>query len=426
MRNAMALIGAGVMALPSVSVAGGDLSDADLDERIDRLRRVDMTVEVRGGGGDAGGVTASYRVERHAFEFGTAIAGAMVGGPDPIMPRDRPTPTDEDRRRYDEIVSRYFTAVVAENAHKWGAMEKLDGPRPDREAQALFMHDWAIERGLTMRGHTIFWGIPRWLPAWQRELAQQPPDVIEARMKQRLHRVLDLFRGRIDEWDLNNEMMHGDIFREGMGLPNGAAYFHWAHAADPDVRFYVNEFGVLQGNAVDRYVRHIRELLDHGAKVGGIGDQAHFHKPVPSNEHLWGILDKLGQFGLPVKITEFDLGYPGMTEEEHAEQLRRFYRVCFAHPAVEGIYMWGFYEGAHWRPNTALWRRDWTPRPAAEAYVRLITEEWHTRGDATLDEAGVLRFRGFPGEYTISVAGHEHRVRLTADSPRATVELGGE
>jgi endo-1,4-beta-xylanase len=35
--------------------------------------------------------------------------------------------------------------------------------------------------------------------------------------------------------------------------------------------------------------------------------------------------------------------------------------MCFAHPSVEGILMWGFWQGKHWRPNAFLWKKDWTP-----------------------------------------------------------------
>ena len=52
-------------------------------------------------------------------------------------------------------------------------------------------------------------------------------------------------------------------------------------------------------------------------------------------------------------------------EKAKAEALRQYYRICFAHPAVTGIMMWGFWEGANWIPQSSLYRRDWTPTPAA-------------------------------------------------------------
>jgi endo-1,4-beta-xylanase len=38
--------------------------------------------------------------------------------------------------------------------------------------------------------------------------------------------------------------------------------------------------------------------------------------------------------------------------------LNDYYRICFAHPAVAGILMWGFREGANWIPVSSLYWRD--------------------------------------------------------------------
>ena len=104
-------------------------------------------------------------------------------------------------------------------------------------------------------------------------------------------------------------------------------------------------------------------------------------------------LDELAKFDLPIRITEYN--FPGqrskyytgdrtakLTPEEEkakAEALTQFYRICFAHPAVTGIMMWGFWEGANWIPQSSLYKRDWTPTPAAGAYRELVLNKWWTR-----------------------------------------------
>jgi len=102
--------------------------------------------------------------------------------------------------------------------------------------------------------------------------------------------------------------------------------------------------------------------------------------------------------------------------------LRRFYRICFAHPAVEGIYMWGFWEGRHWREDAYLWERDWTPTHSAEAYMRLIDEEFRTTGDGRTNEQGKLKFRGFPGTYRIFIQDEVYDIRLSLSSPNINIE----
>jgi hypothetical protein len=48
-------------------------------------------------------------------------------------------------------------------------------------------------------------------------------------------------------------------------------------------------------------------------------------------------------------------------EEAKAREIVDYYTICFAEPAVHGILMWGFWEGANWIPASSLYKRDWTP-----------------------------------------------------------------
>ena len=81
---------------------------------------------------------------------------------------------------------------------------------------------------------------------------------------------------------------------------------------------------------------------------------------------LRNALDELAQCKLPDRVTEFN--FPGqrskfytgdrkaqLTPEEEqpkAEAIRQYCRICFAHPSVTGILMWGFWEGANWVPQS--------------------------------------------------------------------------
>ena len=70
---------------------------------------------------------------------------------------------------------------------------------------------------------------------------------------------------------------------------------------------------------------------------------------------LRNALEKLSQFNLPIRITEFNL--PGQhsryykdpnlrlseaEEKAKAQSLVDYYRIYFSYPRVEGILMWGF------------------------------------------------------------------------------------
>ena len=147
-------------------------------------------------------------------------------------------------------------------------------------------------------------------------------------------------------------------------------------------------------------------------------------------------LASIAQFGLPIRVTEFN--FPGqrsaflsdhsrqMTpseEEAKAKAITDYYRICFAHPAVNGILMWGFWEGANWIPASSLYKRDWTPTPAADAYHDLIYKKWWTIWQGKIDQSGVARVPAFYGTYKVTCAGQSRTVQLRSRDGALTVRF---
>ena len=148
--------------------------------------------------------------------------------------------------------------------------------------------------------------------------------------------------------------------------------------------------------------------------------QGHLHAESFDPAALQNALDELAKIGLPLRVTEFNM--PGQRsrfyqkrdvkltpaeEQARAKALTDYYRICFAHPAVEGILMWGFWEGANWIPQSSLYRRDWTPTLAATAYRDLIFNEWWTRWEGKADAQGRCRVPAFYGKHRVTVNGQE-------------------
>lgn len=50
-----------------------------------------------------------------------------------------------------------------------------------------------------------------------------------------------------------------------------------------------------------------------------------------------------------------------------------------------------------------MYRLDWTPRPAALAYERLVFHDWWTDKAGPTDRAGTYPVRAFLGDYKITV-----------------------
>src|SRR5262249_42869675 len=86
-----------------------------------------------------------------------------------------------------------------------------------------------------------------------------------------------------------------------------------------------------------------------------------------------------------------------------ADNLEKLYRIAFSKSCVDGVLMWGFWAGSHWRgSNAAIVNLNWTLNEAGRRYQALLAE-WTTRTNGATDPAGVFAFRGFHGAYDITI-----------------------
>jgi hypothetical protein len=137
------------------------------------------------------------------------------------------------------------------------------------------------------------------------------------------------------------------------------------------------------------------------------------------------VLDRYqAEFHLPVRITEFDV----MTYDEdlQADYTRDYLILCFSHPSVVGVQFWGFWSGAHWRPQAALFREDWSERPAAKVYRDLVLNQWRTEASGVTDANGGLSLRGFQGDYilTASYNGRRAEKEFTLPAQASSAQVG--
>jgi hypothetical protein len=167
----------------------------------------------------------------------------------------------------------------------------------------------------------------------------------------------------------------------------------------------------------------MRFLLDKGAPLGGIGMQGHFNWQLTPPVRLLEVLDRFAALGLPIEVTEFDVD---ITDEQlQADYLRDFMTAVFSHPKVKGILMWGFWEGYHWRPNAALFRKDWSVKPNGQAWMDLVLKTWWTETEGKAGAGGEYKVRGFQGDYevTAKAGGRTKNVRVSLPPSGATVTV---
>lgn len=246
----------------------------------------------------------------------------------------------------------------------------------------------------------MFWEVEKWNAPWLKTLS---PEELRQAIVRRSTEVCSRYRGRIHEYDVLNEMLHGNFFRSQLGEEIVKIMFQSCQAADPTATLYVNDYDILNGYRLNDYVQQIRSLLDQGVPVGGIGIQAHVLDEKITPAQIQKSLDTLAQFNLPIKITEFSA--LAKTEPEQAKILLDLYQTAFAHPAVKGILMWGFWENAHWVPQAAIFDDKFQPKLAAKVYQELVFNQWWTRSQGTTNLQGKFSTRAFFGKYQVTLKG---------------------
>lgn len=364
----------------------------EADARIDQHRKTDLTVRVLGADNrPLAGARIEVEQQRHAFRFGTALA------PDPLL-RDT-----EDGKQYQKTVVELFNAGVLENAHKWRA--EPDNWFPVGTADRML--DWCERHKLAMRGHCLVWLNYEHLPVALRSLRG---DELHAALKERIQSAVQKNRGRVYVWDVVNEAVtNREIINELGGEKLLKEIFQWAREADPKVGLAYNEFNILneQGGMNqphrERAARIIRDMQAAKTPLTHLGIQGHMSSPFARARRLWEILDEWAKFKLPLEITEYDATLTH--DQENADYLREFLTATFSHPAIASFVMWGFWEGAHWRAHEggAMFRRDWTPRPAVQVYKELLFKRWWTKAQTRTARDGEAKLRVFKGDYLVKV-----------------------
>jgi len=126
------------------------------------------------------------------------------------------------------------------------------------------------------------------------------------------------------------------------------------------------------------------------------------------------LLDWYGTLSKPIHITEFNvpgnygsnLGYwhrRSWDEKLKTEWIKGFYTIAFGKPLMKEITYWSAIDHYYQRANRGLLDVQDSPRESYYALKRLITGNWTTRLTMNTDANGQVSFRGFAGDYTVTL-----------------------
>ncbi|KAG7943426.1 hypothetical protein I3843_15G038100 [Carya illinoinensis] len=362
-----------------------------LRKQIDMVRKRDVILKFSGGGSDEFfGTFVKVIQTQNIFPFGTCISRTNI-----------------DNEDFVEFFAKNFNWAVFGNELKWYWTEPQQGNFNYKDADEML--DLCKKQNIETRGHCIFWEVEGVVQSWIRSLNNN--DLMKA-VQNRLTGLLSRYQGKFRHYDVNNEMLHGSFYQDRLGKEIRANMFKTAHQLDPSALLFVNDYHVEDGcdtrSCPDRYIQHVIDLQEQGAPVGGIGIQGHIDNPV--GPIVCSALDKLGILGLPIWFTELDVS--SINEHVRADDLEVMLREAFAHPAVEGIMLWGFWELFMSRNNAHLVNAEGDINEAGIRYLAL-KREWLSHARGHVDDQGEFKFRGFHGTYHVDIVTASKKVSKT-------------
>ena len=320
------------------------------------------------------------------FRIGAAIGPAQVTNGSPDL----------------ALLQRHFSSITAENVMKPAYLAPSPGVYTFDDADALV--DWATTNNHHVRGHALVW-----YQETPNYFFDGSPSDVRSRLENYITEVMTRYRGRVQAWDAVNEGVadfdsstspyRNSNWYQAAGGPD---YIEWAlraaRAADPDARLFINEYNTELPEKRARFMTVIRQLLDKGVPLDGIGHQCHIDRTTKAGDVLDAIdaVDVLNA-GLENHVTELDMTVyndsalcysdgincaPAYTNGAPAEALisqGRTYRNLFnglkARPSVTSVTSWGVCDDQSWlnhfpveRENfPLLFDRQRNPKPAFHA-----------------------------------------------------------
>src|SRR6266498_1353763 len=178
---------------PTVTYAGRE-SNATwrtaANQRIDQYRKGNLTVHVVDASGNpVSGAAVKVDMQKHAFNFGTAVDAATMMA------------SNADGQKYrDAVTNGDFNQVTFGNNLKWNHWENTT----ERDTITLPTLKWVREQGLAFRGHNLIW--PSWgnMPADVQGL-QNDKTALRARIDNHITDEASALTGSVDRWDVVNE-----------------------------------------------------------------------------------------------------------------------------------------------------------------------------------------------------------------------------
>jgi GH35 family endo-1,4-beta-xylanase len=278
-------------------------------------------------------------------------------------------------------------------------------------------------KNIHMHGHPLIWGNTKWNhPSWISKDSDKVTEM-ERLFNKRITEICNYYNDRIPSWDIVNESVDPTPGEPRYGvIPDDYTFksFKLAEKLFPEsVKMCIND------SWRPVYPPFIQDLISRGAKIDVVGLQMHIFdsqscldvadgKTVFPNKTSWKpqdvirYLESLDSLQRPIHLSEITIPSPGnapVDDEIQAVIARDMYRLWFSWPSIYRITWWNVVDdcGAPGEPSkSGLFTRSMEPKPAFYTLDNLINHEWKTNITVSTEENGIVKFRGFRGQYRLS------------------------
>ena len=312
------------------------------------------------------------------------------------------------------LIAEQFGCITAGNEFKPESLQREPGTFMFESADRIA--EFAQQHNMKMIGHTLLWHnqAPAWLFVDQNK-HPLPREQALANLKTHIQTVVKHFAGKVIGWDVVNEgisdkddeYLRDTPARRAIGDDYILKAFEFAHAADPNVQLYYNDYNIENPGKREKALRLIGQIKSAGLRIDAVGIQGHWLLNFAEAKVIDEAITAFSTAGVKVMITELDVdmlprkaagaditavekqgldpykqGLPDEMQQKLAERYAELFKVFANHRGeLTRVTLWGVSDANTWLNNwpvrgrtnhPMLWDRQLRPKPALAAVIQSL------------------------------------------------------